>query len=138
MPTFRDLYDKLAQLSPEQLDTEIRVIPVGYTDNDAAELLAYPNIPYALKIDRAVNDIYYFQPKPEAGEDADDEEGVDWLEASVADFSEEEVKEMGIADDPDYTLICRKGETFLRVDGESLRRAVEVHLGNIDTSILHL
>lgn len=137
MPTFRDLYDQLAQLSPEQLDTEIRVIPVGYTDSDAAEILAYPNIPYALKIDKAVNDIYYFQPKPEQGEESD-EDAVDWLEPSVADFSEEDAREMGIADDPEYTLICRKGETFLRVDGESLRRAVEAHFGNLDTSIMHL
>ena len=135
MPTFRDLYDKLATLSPEQLDTEIKVIPVGYTDSDAAEILSYPNIPYALKIDKAVNDIYYYKPRPEEG---DDEDSADWLEASIADFSEEEVKDLGIAEDDEYTLICRKGQVFLKVDADALRSSIEAHFGNLDTSILHL
>lgn len=129
MPTFRDLYDKLASLSQEQLDCEIKVIPVGYTDGEAAELLTYDLIPQVLEISKASRNLYHCNP----GEDAE------WMEAGIADFSEDEVKDMGIDQDEDYKLICRKGETFFKIkDNISVAPAMEARVGDLDTSILHL
>jgi len=130
MPTYRDILDKLSQMSSEQLDTEVRIIPVGFTDNDAAELLKYPTIPYALKLDKAASDIYYYKPSDNSEDD--------FQEPGIVDFSEEETRELGIADDPDYTLICRKGTTFLRVSEDKLRSAVETRVGNLDTRIMQI
>lgn len=39
MATYRELMDKLLSMSQDQLDSEIKVFPVGYTDSDAAMLL---------------------------------------------------------------------------------------------------
>lgn len=130
MPTFRDLYDKLATLSPEQLDCEIKVIPVGFTDSDAAAILRYDVIPEVLEITKAPRDLYHCKP---SGEDSE------WMEPSICDFSEDEVKEMEIDTDPDYTLICHKGEMILKIkDGVEIIPAEEAHLGNLDTSIMKL
>lgn len=130
MPTFRDLYDKLATLSPEQLDCEIKVIPVGFTDSDAAAILRYDVIPEVLEITKAPRDLYHCKP---SGEDSE------WMEPSICDFSEDEVKEMGIDTDPDYTLICHKGEMILKIkDGVEIIPSEEAHLGNLDTSIMKL
>ncbi|MCQ2179019.1 MAG: hypothetical protein MJY91_02810 [Bacteroidales bacterium] len=130
MPTFRDLYDKLATLNPEQLDCEIKVIPVGFTDSDAAAILRYDVIPEVLEITKAPRDLYHCKP---SGEDSE------WMEPSICDFSEDEVKEMEIDTDPDYTLICHKGEMILKIkDGVEIIPSEEAHLGNLDTSIMKL
>lgn len=128
MPTYRDLYDKLAALSPEQLDSEIKIIPVGFTDSDAAAILRYDIIPEVLELAKAPRNLYHCKP---SGEDAE------WMEPSVCDFAEDEIKDMGIDEDPDYTLICRKGEMIFKIrEGVELAPAEETHLGNLDTSIM--
>ncbi len=128
MPTYRDLYDKLAALSPEQLDSEIKIIPVGFTDSDAAAILRYDIIPEVLELAKAPRNLYHCKP---SGEDAE------WMESSVCDFAEDEIKDMGIDEDPDYTLICRKGEMIFKIrEGVELAPAEETHLGNLDTSIM--
>ena len=128
MPTYRDLYDKLAALNPEQLDSEIKIIPVGFTDSDAAAILRYDIIPEVLELAKAPRNLYHCKP---SGEDAE------WMEPSVCDFAEDEIKDMGIDEDPDYTLICRKGEMIFKIrDGVELAPAEEAHLGNLDTSIM--
>lgn len=130
MPTYRELYDKLATLSAEQLDSEIRIIPLGYTDSDAATILRYDLIPEVLEFSKVSRDIYYCKPS---------EEDAEWMEAGVVDFSEDEAKEMGIDQDEDYTLICKKGALILKIkDGIMLAPVEEAKVGNLDTSILHL
>lgn len=128
MPTYRDLYDKLATLSQEQLDSEIKVIPVGYTDNDAAALLRYDILPQVLELGKASRDLYHYAPSEEE----------DWIEPGITDFSESEVQEMGIAEDEDYTLVCKKGEVIFRIkDNLAIAPSEASNVGNIDTSILH-
>ena len=75
MPTYRDLFEKLATLSPEQLDSEIKVIPVGYTDGEAAELMRYDILPQVIELAKASRDLYHFAPS-EDGEWC--EPGVCW------------------------------------------------------------
>lgn len=127
MPTFRDLYEKLSKLSPEQLDSEIKIIPVGYSDDDVVALLNYHNIPDRVKLAVADCDIYHYQPGPDS-----------WMDAGVGDLTEDDIKEMGIEEDEEYTRICRKGEVYLRVLQSLDRDIVEAHVGNLDTSIIHL
>ena len=128
MPTYRDLYDKLATLTPEQLDSEIKIIPVGFTDADAASILRYDIIPEVLEITKAPRDLYHCKP---SGEDAE------FMEPSICDFAEDEIKDMGIDEDPDYTLICHKGELIMRIrEGVELIPSEETHIGNLDTSIM--
>lgn len=127
MPTFRDLYERLAKLTPEQLDCEIKIIPVGYSDEDVAAHLNYINIPDKVKIAVADCDIYHYEPGPDS-----------WMDAGVGDLTDDDIKEMGIAEDEEYTLICHKGETYLRVTASLEKDIAEAHLGNLDTSILHL
>ena len=129
MPTYRDLYDKLANLSQEQLDSEIRVVPVGYTDNDASALLRYDLIPQVLELSKASRNLYHCAP----------EEGEEWMEAGVAEFSDDEVREMEIDSDKDYTLLCSKGTVIFKIKDNIISGPVEeAHVGDLDTSILHL
>ena len=132
MPTYRDLFEKLGQLTPDQLDQEIKIIPAGFTDNEANETMAWWNIPYALKLVKADYDLYHYSPKPEEG----DEEN--FMEAGVADLSEDEINELGVKDDDEYTLVCRKGEMYFKVLEDTTKFSIEAHLGDLDTSILHL
>ena len=54
------------------------------------------------------------------------------------DFSESEVQELGIAEDSDYTLICKKGEVIFKIkDNIQLAPEMPADLG-LDTSILPL
>jgi len=127
MPTFRDLYDRLAELTPEQLDTEIKVFPVGYTDIDSATILNYETIPQVLQIAKASQDIYHYR----SGEE-------DWMSAGIAEFSKSEVEEMEIDKDEDYTLLAKKGQVFFKIrDGIEISESTQADLG-IDTSILPL
>ena len=120
MPTYRELFEKLGQLTPEQLDSEIRVFPVGYTDADAFAILNYQTIPQVLELSKAVRDLYYCKP-------SEDEE---WMTSGIMDFSESEVKELGIADDPDYTLICKKGEVIFKIkDNIQIMQETPVNMG---------
>lgn len=128
MATYRDLLDKLLIMSQEQLDSEIKVIPLGYTDSDAQMLLDYRSIPQVLEIAKASRDIYHFAPSEEDGE---------WCEPGMCDFAEDEIRDMGIDKDEDYTLICHKGETIFKIrDGITLANA-EVSKA-IDTGIMPL
>lgn len=128
MATYRELLDKLLSMSQDQLDSEIKVFPVGYTDSDAAMLLNYQTLPQVLEITKASRDIYYFAPSDEDGE---------WCEPGMCDFAEDEIRDMGIAEDEDYTLVCHKGETILKIrDGIALANA-EVSKA-IDTGIMPL
>lgn len=127
--TYRELFDKLGSLNPNMLDSEIRVIPVGYTDADAQVLLRYETIPQVLELARTDRNIYRYTPS---------EEG-DWIVPGLCDFSDDEVAEMGIDQDNDYTLICKKGELIFKIkDGISILREEESKIGNLDTGILHL
>ena len=129
MPTYRELYEKLSALSAEQLDREIKIIPVGYTDSDAAAIFRYDIIPQVLELAKASKDLYYCHPT--------DEE--DWVEPGIMDFSESEIEEMGIDKDEDYVRICKKGEIFFKVrDNIAFVQSEEVKPGNIDTSIMPL
>ena len=128
MPTYRDLFEKLGKLSQEQLDSEIRIIPVGYTDADALAILNYQTIPHVLELTKAVRDLYYCKPSEEE----------DWVASGVMDFSESEVQDLGIADDPDYALICKKGEIIFKIkDNIQLAPEMPADVG-LDTSILPL
>lgn len=128
MPTYRDLYDKLATLSAEQLDSEIKIIPVGYTDDDAAAILSYPNIPKVLELTKCSRNIYHCHPQDD-----------DILEPGLVDFSDDEVRDMGINEDEDYTLVCKRGETVFKLkDNIQVMREEAASFGNLDTSILHL
>ena len=127
MPTFRDLFDKLAELTPEQLDTEIKVFPVGYTDSDAAAIINYGSIPDVLQLAKASQDIYHYR----SGEE-------DWMSSGIAEFSRSEAEEMDIDNDEDYVLVARKGQIFFKVrDGIELVEVTQADMG-IDTGILHL
>lgn len=129
MPTYRDLYDKLATLSPEQLDDEIMIVPVGYTDDDAAAILRYDLIPKVLEIAKAPRNLYHYRPVEDS----------DWIDPAITDFDDDEVRDMGIDNDEEYTLICRKGKTILKIrDDVALVDAQAASIGNLDTSILHL
>ena len=120
MPTYRELFEKLGQLSPEQLDTEIRVIPVGYTDADALAILNYQTIPQVLELSKAVRDLYYYRP-------SEDEE---WTTSGIMDFAESEVRELGIAEDPDYTLICKKGQIIFKIkDNIQIMEETPIEMG---------
>ncbi len=106
MPTYRELFEKLGKLTQEQLDSEIRIIPVGYTDADALAILNYQTIPHVLELTKAV--------------------------------PESEVQELGIAEDSDYTLICKKGEVIFKIkDNIQLAPEMPADVG-LDTSILPL
>ena len=129
MPTYRELFEKLGKLTQEQLDSEIRVFPVGYTDADALAILNYQTIPQVLELTTAVRDLYYCKP-------SEDEE--EWVASGVMDFSESEVKELGIAEDSDYTLICKKGEAIFKIkDNIQMVPEMAADIGP-DTSILPL
>ena len=120
MPTYRELFEKLGQLSSEQLDSEIRVIPVGYTDADALAIINYQTIPQVLELSKAVRDLYYFRP-------SEDEE---WISSGIMDFSESEVRELGIAEDPDYTLICKKGDIIFKIkDNIQIMEETPIEMG---------
>lgn len=120
MPTYRELFEKLGQLSPEQLDSEIRVIPVGYTDADALAILNYQTIPQVLELSKAVRDLYYYRP-------SGDEE---WTTSGIMDFAESEVRELGIAEDPDYTLICKKGQIIFKIkDNIQIMEETPIEMG---------
>ena len=120
MPTYRELFEKLGQLTPEQLDSEIRIFPIGYTDADAHLILNYQTIPQVLELSKAVRDLYYCKP-------SEDEE---WIASGIMDFSESEVKELGIAEDPDYTLICKKGEVIFKLkDNIQIMQETPVNMG---------
>lgn len=129
MPTYRELYDKLANLSQEQLDSEIMIAPVGYTDNDAAALLRYDLIPQVLELTKASRHLYHCSP-------SDDEE---WMEAGVAEFSDDEIRDMEIDSDKDYTLMCKKGSIIFKIKDNMIAGPVEeARVGDLNTSILHL
>ena len=129
MPTYRELFEKLGAMSPEQLDNEIRVIPTGYTDREAMMLLRPDTIPQFLELSKAERDVYHYSPS---------EDG-DWIEPGLCDFSEDEVQEMDIANDEDYKLVCKKGQIIFKIkDGISIQPLEEAKVGNLDTSILHL
>ena len=131
MPTYRDLLEKLGALSHEQLDTEIKVIPLGYTDSDVKKLLSCDILPQVMELSKVSRDIYYFNPS--------DTEDAEWLEPGLCDFSEDEVKEMGIDQDKDYTLVCKKGEIIFKFkENITFIPEEEAKIGNLDTSILHL
>ena len=120
MPTYRELFEKLGQLSPEQLDSEIRVIPVGYTDADALAILNYQTIPQVLELSKAVRDLYHYRP-------SGDEE---WTTSGIMDFAESEVRELGIAEDPDYTLICKKGQIIFKIkDNIQIMEETPIEMG---------
>jgi len=130
MPTFRDLYDALGAMSPEQLDTEIRVIPNGYTDADASLILQYPNIPLVLEIAKATRNIYHCQPQ-----DSED----DFMQAGTNDFSDDEVRDMGIDTDEDYKLVCPKGQVYLKIkDNIVFTESEDEHFRNLDSGIMPL
>ncbi len=58
--------------------------------------------------------------------------------SGVMDFSESEVQELGIAEDSDYTLICKKGEVIFKIkDNIQLAPEMPADVG-LDTSILPL
>lgn len=134
MPTYRDLFEKLGQLTPDQLDQEIKIIPAGFTDSEANEALAWWNIPYALKLTKADYDLYHYNPKSDVDEDGEE----NFMEPGIADLSEEEIKELGIQDDEEYTLVCKKGDIYFKVLEDTAKISLEAHIGNLDTSILHL
>ena len=128
MPTYRELFEKLGQLTPEQLDSEIKVFPIGYTDADAQAILNYQTIPQVLELTKAVRDMYHYRP-------SEDEE---WTSAGIMDFSESEVKELGIEEDEDYTLVCKKGEVIFKLkDNIQIMEEMPSDIGP-DTSILPL
>lgn len=128
MPTYRDLFEKLGQLTPEQLDSEIKVFPIGYTDSDAQAILNYRTIPQVLELTKAVRDLYHYKP-------SDEEE---WSVPGIMDFSDSEIKELGIEEDEDYTLVCKKGEVIFKlIDNIQLVEEVPSDIGP-DTSILPL
>lgn len=128
MPTYRDLFEKLGQLTPEQLDSEIKVFPLGYTDADSLAIINYQSIPQVLELSKAVRDLYHYKPSEEE----------DWASPGIMDFSESEVKELGIAEDPDYTLVCKKGEIIFKLkDNIQLVEEMPADVG-LDTSILPL
>lgn len=129
MPTYRDLYDKLANLSQEQLDSEIMIVPVGYTDDDAASLLRYDLIPQVLELTKASRHLYHCSPS----------DGEEWMEAGVAEFSDDEIRDLEIDADKDYTLLCKKGAIIFKIKDNMIAGPVEeAHVGDLDTSILHL
>ncbi|MDO5442895.1 MAG: hypothetical protein Q4G10_04435 [Bacteroidia bacterium] len=129
MPTYRDLFEKLGTLSPDQLDSEIKIITAGYPDETADSLLNAETIPHFLELTKAARDYYHYTP---SGEDT-------FEEAGVVDFSADEVKELGIDTDEDYKLICKKGEIILKLkDNIYMGANPESHIGNLETSILHL
>lgn len=131
MPTYRDLLNKLEALSQEQLDTEIKVIPLGYTDDIAAKLLTCNSIPQILELSKVSRDIFYYSPS--------DTEDADWIEPGLCDFSEDEVRDLGIDQDEDYNLVCKKGEVIFKFKDNIMIVPEEVaRFGNLDTSILHL
>ena len=128
MPTYRDLFEKLGQLTPEQLDSEIKVFPLGYTDANSLAIINYQSIPQVLELSKAVRDLYHYKPSEEE----------DWASPGIMDFSESEVKELGIAEDPDYTLVCKKGEIIFKLkDNIQLVEEMPADVG-LDTSILPL
>ena len=128
MPTYRELFEKLGQLTPEQLDSEIRVFPIGYTDADSLAIINYQSIPYVLELSKAVRDLYHYRPSEEE----------EWASPGIMDFSESEVKELGIAEDSDYTLVCKKGEIIFKLkDNIQLVEEMPADVG-LDTSILPL
>ena len=128
MPTYRELFEKLGQLTPEQLDSEIRVFPLGYTDADSLAIINYQSIPHVLELSKAVRDLYHYRPSEEE----------EWASPGIMDFSESEVKELGIAEDPDYTLVCKKGEVIFKLkDNIQLVEEMPADVG-LDTSILPL
>ena len=128
MPTYRDLFEKLGQLTPEQLDSEIKVFPLGYTDADSLAIINYQSIPQVLELSKAVRDLYHYRPSEEE----------DWASPGMMDFSESEVKELGIAEDPDYTLVCKKVEIIFKLkDNIQLVEEMPADVG-LDTSILPL
>lgn len=129
MPTYRDLLNKLEALSQEQLDTEIKVIPLGYTDDIARKMLNCDVLPQILELGKASRDIYHYSPSEDA----------DWIEPGLCDFSEDEVKELGIDEDEDYTLVCRKGEVIFKFrDNIMIIPEEAANIGNLNTSVLHL
>ncbi|MBQ9877311.1 MAG: hypothetical protein IK119_01925 [Bacteroidales bacterium] len=129
MPTYRELFEKLGQLTPEQLDSEIRVFPLGYTDADSMMILNYKSIPEVLELTKAVRDMYHYKPS---------DEDADWTMAGIMDFSESEVQELGIAEDSDYTLVCKKGEIIFKLkDNIQLVPEMPADVG-LDTGILPL
>ena len=131
MPTYRDLLDKLAALSHEQLDTEIKVIPLGYTEDIAKKMVTCESIPQILELSKVSRDIYYYSPS--------DTEDAEWIEPGLCDFSDDEVKELGIDQDEDYKLVCRKGEIIFKFkDNIMIVPEEAAKFGNLDTSILHL
>lgn len=128
MPTYRDLFEKLGQLTPEQLDSEIKVFPIGYTDADSLAIINYMSIPQVLELTKAVRDLYHYRPSEEE----------EFATPGIMDFSESEVKELGIAEDPDYTLVCQKGEVIFKLkDNIQLVEETPADVG-LDTSILPL
>lgn len=128
MPTYRDLFEKLGQLTPEQLDSEIKVFPIGYTDADSLAIINYMSIPQVLELTKAVRDLYHYRPSEEE----------EFATPGIMDFSESEVKELGIAEDPDYTLVCKKGEVIFKLkDNIQLVEETPADVG-LDTSILPL
>lgn len=129
MPTYRDLLEKLGALTPAQLDNEIKIITSGYPDETADSLLNADTIPHFLELTKAARDYYHYTPSDEDS----------FEEAGVVDFSEDEVKEMGIDTDSDYKLICKKGEIIFKLKENIYSGAnPESHIGNLETSILHL
>lgn len=128
MPTYRDLFEKLGQLTPEQLDSEIKVFPIGYTDADSLAIINYMSIPQVLELTKAVRDLYHYRPSEEE----------EFATPGIMDFSESEVNELGIAEDPDYTLVCKKGEVIFKLkDNIQLVEETPADVG-LDTSILPL
>lgn len=128
MPTYRDLFEKLGQLTPEQLDSEIKVFPIGYTDADSLAIINYMSIPQVLELTKAVRDLYHYRPSEEE----------EFATPGIMDFSESEVNELGIAEDPDYTLVCQKGEVIFKLkDNIQLVEETPADVG-LDTSILPL
>ncbi len=128
MPTYRDLFEKLGQLTPEQLDSEIKVFPIGYTDADSLAIINYMSIPQVLELTKAVRDLYHYRPSEEE----------EYATPGIMDFSESEVQELGIAEDPDYTLVCKKGEVIFKLkDNIQLVDETPADVG-LDTSILPL
>ena len=123
--------DKLSAMSYEELDTEIKVIPLGYTDDIARKIVSCDTIPEVLELSKASRDIYYFSPS--------DTEDADWIEPGLCDFSDDEVKDLGIDQDEDYKLVCKKGEIIFKLKENIMLVPQEAaNLGNLDTSILHL
>ena len=128
MPTYRELFEKLGQLTPEQLDSEIKVFPIGYTDADSLAIINYQSIPQVLELSKAVRDLYHYNPSEEE----------EWASPGIMDFSESEVKELGIAEDPDYTLVCKKGQVIFKLkDNIQLVEEIPADIGP-DTGILPL